>query len=343
MIKKVTVIIPTRNESAYITQTLDSVFMQDYPSDYVEIMVADGNSQDNTRDVLEALAANHPNLKIISNPNRTVPYALNNAIAEATGDVIIRMDSHSNYPENYISRLISEMDRLNSDNIGGVCITMPANDGLVATAIALAISHPMGIGNSSFRLKNKRIKTVDTVPFGCFRKSLFDKIGLFDTDLVRNQDDEFNGRIIKNGGKIYLLPDLEIRYFAREKIKGMSRMFYQYGLFKPLVNQKLGAPTSIRQLVPPLFTLFMFLGITMPFQSTVIVQTWFLIFFLYLTIAIAVSFSLALRNRRLSLFPILIGLFPIIHLSYGLGYLKGFILVFILRKKPGDQTIAISR
>lgn len=343
MAKKVSVIIPTRNESGYITETLRSVFAQDYPANLVEVIIADGESDDDTRAVVEQLIIDHPNVRLIPNPERVVSYALNYAILESKGELIIRMDSHSNYPKNYISRLVEEIERLKSDNVGGVCITLPANNGLIATGIARAISHPLGIGDSTFRVGSDKIKEVDTVPFGCFRRSLFDEIGFFDTDLIRNQDDEFNGRIIKNGGKIHLIPDVEIEYFARANLRSLSKMFYQYGLFKPLVNKKLGAPATLRQFVPPLFVLFLTFSVALPFLPSIFTLAWTLLFSVYFLMAVVVGFGLAIKEKRMPLGFIIPFLFPLIHISYGWGYLKGFFMVYVLKKKLGKQNFATSR
>ncbi len=343
MTKKVSVIIPTRNESKYIGATLKSVFMQDYPSQFVEVIIADGESDDDTKEVVEELIKEHPNVKLILNPERVVPYALNYAIAESSGDVIIRMDSHSSYPKNYISRLVEELDRLKSDNVGGVCITLPANNGLIPTAIALAISHPLGIGDSTFRVGSDKIKEVDTVPFGCFRRTLFDKIGFFDTDLVRNQDDEFNGRIVKNGGKIHLIPDIKIKYFARSTLKSLAKMFYQYGLFKPLVNKKLGAPATLRQFVPPLFVLFLISSAVLSLLPHFFTMAWLFFLFVYFLLSFVVASILAIQKGKPALVFVIPFLFPLIHISYGVGYLKGYVLVYILNRSPGKQHYGTSR
>ncbi|NHF61079.1 glycosyltransferase family 2 protein [Flavobacteriaceae bacterium TP-CH-4] len=343
MKKKVSIIVPTRNESAHIADTLKSIFAQDYPSKFTEVIIVDGDSDDNTPNVVANMIADRPNARLISNPEKVVPYALNYAIKASTGEIIIRMDSHSIYPLNYISLLVGEMNRLNSDNVGGVCVTLPANDGLVATGIALAISHPFGIGNSTFRIGSKDIREVDTVPFGCFKRSLFDKIGMFDTDLIRNQDDEFNGRIIKNGGKIHLIPQIKIKYFARGNVHSLMKMFYHYGLFKPLVNKKLGASATLRQFVPPLFTLFLVSAILLPVIPLIFQLIWACLLFVYLIMAFLVGATLAKKVNRPALFFVVPFLFPLIHVSYGWGYLKGYFLVNVLKKKLGKKDFAISR
>jgi glycosyltransferase involved in cell wall biosynthesis len=343
MTKKVSIIIPTRNEERFIIQTLDSIMNQDYPSDMIEIIIADGDSDDNTRNLIEGYIKNHANVFLISNPERVVPFALNYAIDKSTGDVIVRLDAHSKYPENYVSRLVAELIRLKADNVGGVWITTPANSGLEATAIALATSHPLGIGDASYRLDNPEIKEVDTVPFGCFTKEVFDRIGNFDTELIRNQDDEFNGRILKNGGKIFLVPDVEIEYYARATMSTMAKMFYQYGLFKPLVNVKLGAPATMRQFVPPAFVFFIIVGLFVPFLPSVFQIAWGLGLLVYVLISILVSFKLMLSEKRFLLLFVLPWVFPLIHLSYGWGYIKGFVMVNLLNQKPGKQNFSTSR
>ncbi|MCZ4409795.1 glycosyltransferase family 2 protein [Cryomorphaceae bacterium 1068] len=337
-LKFVSIIIPCRNEVNFIQGVLNSISAQDYPKDSLEIIVADGMSDDGTRDKLRELSSSYPNLKVIDNPNRVTPDALNLAIEASKGEVIVRLDAHSNYPSNYISRLVTELFRLDAENVGGVWITTPANSGTVATAIALATSHPLGIGNASYRLENPEITEVDTVPFGCFKRSIFDQIGLFDTDLIRNQDDEFNGRIIKNGGKIFLVPDVEIEYYARATFGTMVKMFYQYGLFKPLVNIKLGHPATLRQFAPPIFTLGL-LCLPIALLLDWLFLIWSTIYTIYFWINAFVSSKIAWREKRSGLAPRLFLAFFLIHFSYGWGYLKGiFKFVLLKNKVRADQT-----
>ena len=343
MTKKVSIIIPTRNEELFIINTLNSIMDQDYPGNLVEVIIADGESDDNTRDLIETYIINHPNVRLINNPERVVPYALNYAIKIADGDVIVRLDAHSKYPKNYVSRLVTELENTKADNVGGVWITTPANKGIIATSIALATSHPLGIGDASYRLENLGVKEVDTVPFGCFPKEVFDRIGLFDTDLIRNQDDEFNGRIIKNGGKIFLIPDVEIEYYARASVSTMMKMFFQYGLFKPLVNVKLGSAATLRQFVPPVFVLFLLFGLVVPFLPQLLMISYLVGLSFYILISVFVGVKIALDNNRFSLLIVIPWLFPLIHISYGWGYIKGFVSVNLLNRKPGVQNFATSR
>lgn len=342
MDKKVSVIIPTRNEERFIENTIQSILDQDYPTEKLEIIIADGRSDDATRDLITPFTQQYPNIKLIDNPEQIVPFALNYAIEQSTGEVIIRLDAHSVYPNNYISRLVEELFLNDADNVGGVWITTPANEGIVATAIAFASSHPLGIGDASYRLNSTQVREVDTVPFGCFKRSVFEKVGLFDADLIRNQDDEFNGRILKNGGKIFLVPDVKIIYYSRATLGTMRKMFYQYGLFKPLVNKKLGAAATWRQFVPPIFVLGLFSG-CLSFLFPWFLMLWISGVAIYLMMVLFVSLQIAFRNKRLPLGLILPIVFISIHFSYGLGYLKGYVKTFLLNQYVGSKNFSTSR
>ena len=243
------------------------------------------------------------------------------------------MDAHAQYPNNYLSELYQKFQELpNAENVGGVCETLPCNDTDEAYAIAEVLSNSFGMGNSYFRTGVSEIRKVDTVPFGCFHKSLFKRIGLYDTDLDRNQDDELNGRIIRSGGSIYIIPSIKIKYFARDKMGKVRKMFYQYGLYKPLVNKKLGAPATLRQFVPVLFLLGIVLG-------AIACYFWPTFRWIYLALAclyMLICFSIGIRNAVKHKRPSLAILIPYAlfntHISYGWGYLRG--IFKILFKQP---------
>ena len=178
-------------------------------------------------------------------------------IQQAKGDVIIRMDCHSVYPKDYVLTLVRALDEYNADNVGAVIETIPMDNLPKSEAIASVMSSFFGVGNALFRIGVNKVKEVDTVPFGCFRREIFDELGLFDEAFIRNQDDEFNARMIKNGKKILLIPNVKIQYYARQYYKQVSRMFFQYGLFKPLVNYKLRQVASVRQIIPVALVLYL--------------------------------------------------------------------------------------
>ena len=316
----ISVICPIYNEERYIGKCIESVLEQDYPKKDMEVLFVDGMSTDRTREIVEEYARRFPFIRLLDNPRRIVPPALNIGIQAAKGEVIIRLDAHAIYPKNYFSVLVKKLNELGADNVGGICRTLPVKDTLVCRVIAMALSSSFGMGNSYFRIGATKEMRVDTVPFGCFRREVFDNIGLFDEELVRNQDDEFNGRIIKNGGKIYLIPSLVIDYYARDTIRKVRRMFYQYGLFKPLVNKKLGTPATLRQFFPLCFVLGLIVGgmLSLFFKA---------IFCLYVSV-IALYFLLAFvfalkATKNLKEVLILVWVFISIHLSYGWGYWVG--------------------
>ena len=320
---RVSIVMPCRNEAAYIGACLDSVLATDYPLDRLEVLVADGRSDDGTRAIVERCAAQHPCVRLLDNPARITPAALNTAIRAATGDVIIRMDAHGVYPREYVSRLVSALQESGADNVGGVVITLPADDTPVARAIALAFAHPLGVGNAYFRIGVAGPRWVDTVPFGCFRRELFDRVGMFDEELVRNQDDEFNLRLIGHGGRILLLPDVVSRYYARRSLGAVARMFYQYGYFKPLVARKVERIMT-RQLVPPLFVSSLLatavLGIWVPAAWPALAA----IAGVYGTLVLTGA-ALTVRKQGVRCATALAAVFSIMHVSYGIGYLRGIV------------------
>jgi len=197
----ISIIIPCRNEEDYISPCLDSILAQDYARDRMEILVADGMSTDRTKDILLDYVKNHPTVHFFENPKKIVTMGLNILIKQSKGEFILRMDAHTKFPKNYISKCIQYIQEYKVDNVGGVIVTLPGNNTLSAKAIALAMSSTFGVGNSYFRTGVKEPRMVDTVPFGCYRREIFNKIGLFDEDMVRSQDAEFNLRLIKSGGE----------------------------------------------------------------------------------------------------------------------------------------------
>lgn len=220
---KVSVVIPCRNEIMYIARVLESILDQNYPKEQMEVIVVDGMSIDGTVDILKEYQNKYSFIKYLENEMQVTPNAMNIGIRNATGDVVVRMDAHSIYPKNYISRLVEWLIWLDADNVGGSLITKPARDTLEAKAIAHAMSHPFGVGNAYFRLGVNNPKQVDTVPFGCYWRKVFDKIGLYDEDLVRGQDNELNSRLEQKGGKIFLVPDIKTEYFPRDTLKKPGR------------------------------------------------------------------------------------------------------------------------
>ncbi|HNX85924.1 MAG TPA: glycosyltransferase family 2 protein [Bacteroidales bacterium] len=329
----VSVIVPCYNEAKFIGPLIENLQQQDYPTDRLELLLIDGQSQDTTQEIIGLYRKHDPRIKLLINEKRFAPFALNLGIRQAAGEVIIRMDAHAVYPENYIRQLVENLFELKADNVGGRWITVPANDSMTARTIAVALSSVFGVGDASFRLKPAGSCPVDTVPFGCFRRSLFDRIGYFDEELLRNQDDEFNARILQNGGAIYLIPDIAITYFARPDLKSLSRMYYQYGYFKPLVNLKLKKPATIRQFIPPLFVLFLLIGWVPGIFCPPLFIGYCAGIALYLAAGLFFALKEGIRSRQFFLFPYLPVVFFIQHFSYGSGYLAGIFRFVFMRKR----------
>ncbi len=329
----VSLIVPCRNEERYIERVLRNLIQQDYPPDKLEIIVVDGMSNDKTPGILKKWDIKYKHIQVLENPEKVVPFALNKGIRQSRGEVIIRIDAHSEYPVNYVSVLVKKLFELEADNVGGSWITLPSRDTMEANLIAECTSNSFGIGNAYYRLGTEKIRKVDTVPYGCYKREVFEKIGLFDTDLVRNQDDEFNARLIKAGGTIYLIPRLKIKYYAREKLSKMIRMFFQFGFFKPLVNLKIRKPATVRQFFPFFFALFIIALIVMPVISQTLFYAGLFVLFIYFIFGAAFSVQTVMKKQNAAYLFLMPFVFFLIHFSYGIGYFSGIIRFTILRNK----------
>jgi glycosyltransferase involved in cell wall biosynthesis len=339
---RVSIVIPCRNERGYIERCLDSIMASDYPLEQVEILVADGRSTDGTREILAPYCARHPSVLLLDNPRGTTPAALNTAIQAATGEIVIRMDAHVLYPSDYIRRLVAGLQESGADNVGGVLQTAPGDDTPMARAIAFAMSHRFGVGNSHFRIGTSVRKEVDTVPFGCFRRDVFSRVGLFDEELIRNQDDEFNFRLITRGGRVVLLPDVFCRYFTRRSLRQLFRMYYQYGYFKPLVARKIGRIMTGRQLVPAMLVAgvasLAVLSLWVPAARVALALLLGTYASLVTLCALAALPSLGVRSAVASTL-----VFPVLHFSYGIGFLLGVKDHVLARTEPRSSALGLSR
>ena len=329
---KISIIIPCRNEEKYISHCLDSIIKQGYPKEDMEVLIADGMSEDDTRNIIKKYINKYPFIRLINNDKKIVSTGLNNGIREAKGDLIIRLDAHTTYPNNYIEKLVLWARESKADNVGGIWITKPGAHTGMARAIALAISHPFGIGNPYFRIGTKKPRYVDTVPFGCYRKEIFEKNGLFDEDLIRNQDDEFNLRLIKNGGKVLLVPDIISYYYARDSISKLWKMYFQYGYYKPLVAMKVGGILTWRQIIPSTFISLLILSLLLSFFNENFLWLFFIFIGIYIIVNIFISLIISMKEKDLKIILFLAGSFIAVHFSYGIGYIKG-IWDFIFLKK----------
>ncbi|HEY6061684.1 MAG TPA: glycosyltransferase family 2 protein [Gemmatimonadales bacterium] len=335
----VTIVVPCRNEQRYIVECLDSILACDYPSDRLEVLVVDGMSDDGTRTVLADYATRNPLVRILDNPRRITPVALNLAIRAARGEVIVRMDAHVVYPRNYVSRLVAALDEFGADNVGAVLRTLPANQTAMGKAIAIGMSHPFGVGTSYFRIGTDQPRWVDTIAFFCIRRATFDRVGMFDEELIRHQDGEFNARLIKSGGRILLIPDVVSYYYARATLRQVGRMFYQYGYFKPLVAKKLGRFMTVRQLIPPGFVL----GLVVTGVAALLWKPALLLFGLvagsYTGIVLGSAVQTALKQGP-AVGAALATVLPVIHVSYGVGFWRRVVELLLPSRRTSAERAA---
>ena len=349
--KRLGIVCPCFNEVNYIRKFVDDLESQTVIglAGY-EIMICfvDGMSDDGTYEVLEEITESKKYINVLKNSNRYVSDGLNLSIAffrKNPPDFLIRMDLHSEYPENYVEILVQNFEKISETdkdvaNVGVALRTLPSDDKITSQLIAKAISSKFGVGSSDFRVTkdNDEPKLVDTVPFGCFKFSIFDEVGLFDTDLIRNQDDEFNLRLTKSGYNIYLIPNLIVSYYARSDLIKLSKMFYQYGFYKPLVNYKLKRFASYRQFVPLALVIALIFSLIIAALDSLLPILLLLILYLAVSVSFCYEQKFHLKSRKLLYLFESLKVLATIHFSYGYGYGVGIINILFNKKMDNVST-----
>jgi glycosyltransferase involved in cell wall biosynthesis len=335
----VSVVIPCRNERDHIGRCLDALLAQEPPPGGFELIVADGLSTDGTRELLRQLSAREPSLRVIDNPGRIVSTGLNSAIAAARGDIIVRADVHTEYAADYIRQCASVLEETGADNVGGPWIA--ARRGYVGSAIAVAFQSRFGSGGALAH-DPRHEGAVDTVYLGCWRRESFGRFGLFDEELVRNQDDEFNLRLTRAGGTIWQSPRIKSRYHPRASLLALFRQYTQYGYWKVRVIQKHRLPASWRHLVPSVFVLT---TLVLAAAGTVSATARLALAILAAAyVASVLAASLAMLGRfDTRLLPVLPLVFCCMHVGYGYGFLRGVVDFVLLRRAPATGMSAITR
>lgn len=318
----ISVIIPCRNEQEFIGKCLDSVVTNGYPSEKMEVLVVDGNSEDNTRTIIEEYMRSHKFIRLLENPEMVTPKALNIGIKKASGDIIFRIDAHAEIQTGYLANCVRYLQKYNADNVGGVLAIKSRHNSLVAKAIALTFSHPFGSGNAYYKTGTSKVpQEADTVPFGCYRKDVFERIGLFNESLKRSQDMEFNTRLRKAGGRIILVPGICSTYYVRSDLASYFMHNFQDGLWAIYPYIYIDSALRVRHFIPALF-------VGSLFASGLIGIIWRP--FRYLLAAIAVAYSIfaglfsmqiARENEDAKLMPLCAISFITRHFGYGLGSL----------------------
>ncbi|MGA2505263.1 MAG: glycosyltransferase family 2 protein [Anaerolineales bacterium] len=322
----VSIIIPCYNEQTTICTLLEAIYAQNFPRDNLELVIADGMSIDGTRAQIEGFANSHPDLyiKVVDNTKRHIPAGLNRALKETRGDIIIRLDAHSiPYPD-YIDRCVADLEAGLGENVGGVWDIRPRTKTWMAQSIALAAAHPLGVGDALYRHSEKSA-AVDTVPFGAFKRELLALVGSFDETLLTNEDYEFNARIRKSGGKVWLDPSIRSVYISRATFTELAKQYFRYGFWKWQMLRRYPGTLRMRQALPPLFVLSLFGLVVVGFFLTLF---WILLaaeLFVYIFILLAVGLQTAIKHKNFSFFfgmPLAISF---MHISWGAGFLWSMI------------------
>jgi succinoglycan biosynthesis protein ExoA len=316
----VSVIMPVRNEAAFIERSVSSVASQDYPHDCLEILIADGMSEDATREIISSLQRRHPNVNVIDNPGKIVAAGLNAALRQAKGEIIVRVDGHCEVAPDYVRQCVRHLLHDDVQAVGGPVKTI--GESRTARVIATAMSSRFGVGGSAFRIANSGTQFTDTVAFPAYRRSVIDRGGPFDEELVRNQDDEYNYRLRKLGVKILLASDIRSQYYSRATLAKLGSQYFQYGYWKVRVMQKHPRQMQLRQFVPPLFVLALVAGLLMMPIFPAASYFTALIVGVY-AVAVITASILSARRSRWQLLPMLPIAYATLHLAYGSGFLFG--------------------
>ena len=317
----VSVIMPIRNEVEYVERSLSAVLRQDYPEDRFEVIVADGTSTDGTLQIIWKIQSKWPQLRLVENPGKIVATGLNAAISRARGEVIVRVDGHCEIAPHYVRRCVEHLRSENSSVVGGPIETVGETP--LARVIAAAMSSPFGVGNSAFRTTRHKTLLVDTVPFPAYKRSVIEEAGFADEELVRNQDDEYNYRIRKLGGRVLLAADVTSRYYSRSTLFSLARQYYQYGYWKVRVLQKHPHQMSLRQFVPPAFVASLMISLALiSWQGSPIPLLFILVPYGLANLGASLWTAHMQGWGKIFLLPVV---FAILHLGYGLGFLWGLL------------------
>jgi succinoglycan biosynthesis protein ExoA len=318
----VSIIVPCYNEEKTIRHLLEAILEQTYPHASMELIVSDGMSTDRTREVIAVFQREHPDLKVrvVDNLVRTIPSGLNQAIRESKSEIIVRLDAHSMPIPEYVERCVAAHGSGKGDNVGGVWEIRAGADTWIAKSISFAAAHPLGVGDAMYRL-NAKAGTVDTVPFGSFRRTLIDKIGAFDETLLTNEDYEFNTRVRESGGTVWLDPSIRSVYFSRSTLGKLAAQYWRYGFWKFKMLQRYPHTLRWRQALPPLFVFFLFALIVLSLFisfARYLLAVQLLGYFFALTLA---GLKLAIEKNTGYLLPGLPLAISTMHVAWGAGFL----------------------
>lgn len=317
----VSVVIPCYNENRTIKVVLEAIQRQTYPAEFIEVVIADALSSDGTRERIAEFQAAHPDMhiKIVDNPQRIIAAGLNIAIGNSNGQVVTRMDAHAIPAADYIEKSLSALDAGLGANVGGVIDVQPGADTWIARAIAVATSHPLGVGDARYRTSSVATEA-DTVAFGTFSRETFDRIGGYDESLLVNEDYEFNTRIRQSIGKIWIDPGIRAVYYSRADLKSLARQYFTYGFWKLRMLRRYPSTLRWRQALPPLFILgllMLLLFSTFWFPALILLLS---VIALYLGILLIGAVMVARKRKQIShIFGVPLAIMTM-HFSWGSGF-----------------------
>jgi glycosyltransferase involved in cell wall biosynthesis len=314
---RVTIAMPAYNEERYIEACIASVQAQDYPRELIEILVADGRSTDQTRDILARLAAADPRIRMIDNPARLQAAGLGLLVKQATGDIFVRMDVHCEYAPDYVRRCVETLERTGADNVGGAQRAKART--FFQRALCAALTSPLGVGGAKYRSADAE-GYVDTVFLGAFRRRVFETIGLWDPGAITNEDAELNQRILDSGGQIYLSRDIVVHYFPRDSFKSLATQYYKYGRGRARTLLKLGRFPTLRPVLP----FAMVAGAT---ALIALPPLWPIAPLAFATYALATGAEAVRVSGQLgpAAVPVVWAMFPVLHASHGVGFASGLL------------------
>lgn len=312
-----------RNEKERLSKVVEHLINQDFSSDDMEIIIVDGESTDGSLDSAQSYQNKHSHIKLITNKNKENVFGNNIGIQQSNSEFIFFIDIHGDYPNHYVSGMIQHLEEQNADKIAGKWVVKSSKTSLISESIAAALNSQFVVGNVPFRMEASEVKETIILPSGCYPKETFTRYGDFDETLRENYEIEMSGRILQNGGKALLIPQMEIPYYGPATLNDTIGYFYRTAYYKPLENERLKASASTRQMAPALILIFFaFTAITSVMSPLML----FLFIFgamVYLFGDIWESFGIGIMKDKARLTTLLLFIFPIMHLSYGLGYLHG--------------------
>ncbi|MBN1179312.1 MAG: glycosyltransferase family 2 protein [Anaerolineae bacterium] len=329
----VTLIMPIRNEARFIERSLGAVLAQDYPPEQLEILVVDGASTDDTPLIVRRVIADRPNARLLHNPARIVPAAMNAGLAAAQGEIVVRVDGHTVVAPDYVRRCVAALQQTGADCVGGPM--RAEGETAFGQAVALATSHPFGVGGARFHYATQP-QEVDTVYMGAWPRAVFDRVGLFDEEMACNEDDEFNYRLRAAGGHIWLDPAIHSTYTTRATLHSLCRQYARYGLYKVRVFQKVPGSAQTRHWAPPLFALAVLGGLPIALVIPLLRLPYLAGLALYALADVFFSARIAARVGWRH-FPLLLLVFPSLHLSYGAGFWGGTFRFGLPGKKAREK------